>query len=151
MPSELTQLQRVRLQRSRKVKIELFCENGFSQITFELREPVTKFWQHRVPLVKTRRNIYILTLKGQFQNLTSGQGHVRSRVGTSRSYCISVDASTQEKHIGTIPSALSLFYQKLEAKNECDPEWPRMTWRRGHWVKTSYGSSRVAQFKNILR
>ena len=33
---------------------------------------------------------------------------------------ISVDASWREKHIGTIPSALSLFYQKLEAKNECD-------------------------------
>ena len=33
---------------------------------------------------------------------------------------ISVDASWREKHIGTIPSALSLFYQKLKAKNECD-------------------------------
>ena len=36
--------------------------------------------------VKTRRNMYILTLKGQCQNLTSGQGHVRSRVTPSRSY-----------------------------------------------------------------
>ena len=97
------------------------------QITFELGKLVTYFWKHRVPDVKTRRNIYILALKGQCQNLTSGQGHVRSCVKPSRSCCISVDASVREKHIGTIPSALPLFYQKLEAKNECDLmylEWP---------------------------
>ena len=34
---------------------------------------------HGVPLVETRRNIYILTLKGQRQTLTSGQGYVKSR------------------------------------------------------------------------
>ena len=33
---------------------------------------------------------------------------------------MSVDVSIQEKHIGTISSALSLFCQKLEAKNEFD-------------------------------
>ena len=100
----------------------------FLQITFELEKLVTKIWQHRVPEVKARRNMYILALKGQCQNLTlkcqcqnltSGQGHVRSRVTRSRSYCILIDASVREKHIGTIPSALSPFYQKLEVKNEC--------------------------------
>ena len=92
----------------------------FMQITFDLGMLVTKFWQHRVLDVKTRQNMYIFTLKGRCQNLTSGRGHVRSRVAPSRSYCISIDASVPEKHIGTIPSALSLFNQKLEAKNECD-------------------------------
>ena len=78
---------------------------------------MTSFWQHRAPDVKTRRNIYILTLKCQVHNLTSGQGHVRSRVEASKSYFISVDASAvREKHIGTIPSTLYLFYQKLEKK-----------------------------------
>ena len=81
---------------------------------------MTYFWLRRVPDAKTRRNMYILTLKGQFQNLAPGQGHVRSRVQPSNSYCILVDVSVRAKHIGTIPSALSLFYQKLEAKNECD-------------------------------
>ena len=61
-----------------------------------------------------------LALKCQCQNLTSG--HVRSRVKPSSSYCISYDAFLQEKHIGTIPSDLSLFYQKSEAKNKCDLE-----------------------------
>ena len=64
--------------------------------------------------------MYILALKCQYQNLTSGQGHVRSRVDRSTSYRVSIDASVQEKRIGTIPSAVSLFYQKLEANNECD-------------------------------
>ena len=64
--------------------------------------------------------MYILTLEDQCQSLTSGQGHVRSRVEPSRSYCISVDASRRVKHIGTIHRVLSLFYQKLEAKSEFD-------------------------------
>ena len=72
---------------------------------------MTEFWQHRVPLVETRRNMYILTLQGQCQN-------VKSRIEPSRSYCIliSVDASRRVKHIGTIPSALSALNQKLKAK-----------------------------------
>ena len=119
MPSDLTKLQWVRLQRSRKSKHRFFfAKNGFSQITLELRKLVTQFWQHRVPLAETHRNMYILTLKCQFQNLTLGQGHVKT---PSRSYCISVEASGREKHIGTIPSALSLFYQKLEAKKRMCP------------------------------
>ena len=74
-----------------------FAKMFFSQITFEIRKLVREFGQHRVLLVETHRNKYTLTLKGRYPNLTSGQGHVRSRVGTSRSHCISVDASVQEK------------------------------------------------------
>ena len=59
-------------------------------------------------------------MAGTFPPPGQGQGHVRSRVAPSTSYCISIDASMREKHIGTIPSALSLFYKKLEAKNQCD-------------------------------
>ena len=72
--------------------------------------------------------MYMLTLKVQSQNLTLGQGHLRSRIEPSRSYCISFDASVQEKHIGIIPSALCLFYQKLAAKTNVtsyDLEWPK--------------------------
>ena len=63
---------------------------------------------------------------GRGQNLTSGQGHLRSRRDLDRSWCISVDASRQEKHIGTNRTALSLFYQKLEEKMHLtsnDLEW----------------------------
>ena len=56
--------------------------------------------------------------------MTSDQGHVRSHVEPSRSYCISFDVSMREKHIETIPSDLSSFYQKLEAKKRI---WSHMT------------------------
>ena len=45
---------------------------------------------------------------------------VRARVEPSRSCCISVDVSMREKRIGTIPTALFLFFQNLEAKHEFD-------------------------------
>ena len=63
----------------------------------------------------------MLTLESQGQNLTSGQGHLRSRRDPDRSCCVSVDTSRrQEKHSGTDSTALSLFHQKLEAKNAFD-------------------------------
>ena len=39
------------------------------------------FDTHRVCLVKTHRNMYSMTLKGQGQNFISGQGHVVTQVG----------------------------------------------------------------------
>ena len=42
----------------------------FLQITFELRKIGENAKEHRIPLVKTYRNIYILTPKGQLENLT---------------------------------------------------------------------------------
>ena len=106
------------------------------KITFKKRFFANDFWTKqasnvnlasRVPYVETCRKMYILTLKGQCQNLTSGQGHLRSRIEPSRSYYISINAYVQEKHIGIIPSALSLFYQKLRQKTNVtsyDLEWP---------------------------
>ena len=58
-----------------------------------------------------------IELKGQGHSLISGQGQLRSRVEPNRSYCMSVDASIQEKHIGTIPSAL---VQNITANNKFD-------------------------------
>ena len=93
----------------------------------------------------------ISTLKSQGQNLTSGQGHVRLRFNPDRSCCISVDASRREKRAGLNHTALSLFYQKLEAKNVFELAWPRMKRTRGHWVKSTNGSSKVAWDKTILK
>ena len=64
-------------------------------------------WESDIPQVRAR---------SQCQNVTLGQGHVRARADPDRSCCISVDASCPEKHIGINPTALFLFYQKLEAK-----------------------------------
>ena len=41
---------------------------------------MTRFGHHRVPLVGTRQNICMVTLKDQFQNLTSGQVHLMNQV-----------------------------------------------------------------------
>ena len=47
----------------------------FSNTKLLTQEPRHYFCQHRVSLVETRRMNYNLTLKGQLENLTSGQGH----------------------------------------------------------------------------
>ena len=52
----------------------------------------------------------------QGQNLTSVQGHVRSRDNPDKSCFIPVDAFRRDKHIGTDPTAPPLFYQKLREK-----------------------------------
>ena len=48
------------------------------------------------------------------------QGHLRSRRDPGMSCCISVEASRREEYIEINHTALSLFYQKLEAKNVLD-------------------------------
>ena len=57
-------------------KTAFLSEKDFSMITsvFEMIDQL--FWRHRVFLVQTHRNMYSMTLKGQGQNLTSGQAHV---------------------------------------------------------------------------
>ena len=49
----------------------------FSPIILQRKESEEKFTRHRVPLVETHRNEYLLTPNGQGQNLTSG--HVTPR------------------------------------------------------------------------
>ena len=54
-------------------------------------------------------------LEGKLK-MTSGQGDVRPRDEPGRSRCIISRGVYAREHIGTIPSALSVFYQKLETK-----------------------------------
>ena len=84
--------------------------------SFEISMLAAKFKHHRVPLIKARRNIYLVTLKGQVKNLTSGQGYVRSHVDLNRSCCISGDASWQEEHNETMPVSVTLFNPEFLAK-----------------------------------
>ena len=58
------------------------------------------------------------------QYLTSGQGHVSSHVGPSRSCCISVDAHWKDKHNETMPISVALFDRELLAKTCL---WSRVT------------------------
>ena len=57
-----------------KQKILLFLgRSSFWRITFELRKIEKNAKHYRVSLVDTHRNMYILTPKDQFENLTLGQ------------------------------------------------------------------------------
>ena len=57
-----------------------------------------------------------MTSIGQFWSLTWCHLRSRSRVGSCRSCCISVDAPWRDKHIGTNPMSVSLFNQRLFTK-----------------------------------
>ena len=79
---------------------------------FELRKLETK--SDAIMFLSSRRvgNMHV-DLKKLMPNLTSSQGHVRSRGDPYRSCCMSLNASRQEKLIGTNPTARSPFYKKL--------------------------------------
>ena len=99
-------------------------QNGFSTIKSLILKIEQRIWYHRVCLVKARRTIYKMTLKGQGQSLTSGQVRPRSRDDRNGSYCISLDSPGQDERTDTNPTSLSLFDQKLLAN---DGWWPRVT------------------------
>ena len=64
---------------------------------------------------------------------------------------MSLNASRQEKFIGTNPLLDLYSVKSYRQKNAFDLIWPRKTRRRGHGVKPIYGSSRVAWHETILR
>ena len=112
-------------------------QNGFWTIK-SLIFKVEQFWYHRVCLVKARRTMYNLTLKGQGQNLTSGQVRTRSLGDPSRSNYTSFDAPCGDKRNDTNPRFLSHLDLKLLPKT-C--WWPRVTsMTLGHRLKISLGS-----------
>ena len=61
-------------------------------------------------------------------NLTSSQGHARSRGDPDRSCCMSLNASRQEKFIGTNPLldlySVKSYRQKKTHLTSYDLEWP---------------------------
>ena len=115
-----------------KVKIEVtrgqnskIFQNGFWTIKSLILKVEQRFWYHRVCLVKARRTMYKLTLKGQGQNLTSGQVRARSLGDPSRSNYTLFDATWEDKRNDSNPTCLSHLVLKLLAKN-C--WWPRVTY-----------------------
>ena len=71
-------LAQVKIGVSRGQNSKIFL-NGFSTIKSLILKIEQRIWYHRVCLVKARRTIYKMTLKGQGQSLTSGQVGPRSR------------------------------------------------------------------------
>ena len=93
-------------------KTAFFKRNSFSMITSVLEMIEQWLWHHRVCLVTTHRNMYSITLKGQGQNLTSGQGHVVTQLG----HIAYESKRLDEKHNENTHTSLSLRNQKLFVK-----------------------------------
>ena len=96
------------------------------------------------------QNTRMLILKGHSQNLTSGQGHVRSH-GDPSSHVAMLQYQAMRLHeiitLGPCPALypLSIKSNMLE-KHASGFILLRMTRRRAHWAKIAYGSSRVALY-----
>ena len=71
-------LAQVKIGVSRGQNSKIF-QNGFSTIKSLILKIEQRIWYHCVCLVKARRTIYKMSLKGQGQSLTSGQVRPRSR------------------------------------------------------------------------
>ena len=105
-------------QKSQKVH---FLGNSFLPALAYLIMIESWFKHHRVSLVKAVRMMYNMTSKGQFENLTSGQGHRRSWNVRNRSCCISIDAHGRDKHISACFTPLSSFWRPQLIKNHKRP------------------------------
>ena len=116
-------LAQVKIEVTRGQNSKIF-PNGFWTIKSLILKVEQRFWYHRVCLVKARRTMYNLTLKGQGQNLNSGQVRARSLGDPSRSNYTSFDAPCGDKRNDSNPTSLSHLVLKLLAKN-C--WWPRVT------------------------
>ena len=93
-----------------------------------------------------------MTLKGQLQNFTSGQGHVMTQADPNRSYWTSFDAPWCAKHNEPILKSVSLRNQKLLAKKNLRSPWVTSNGLyRGHCSKLAPGSSWMAKGNTILR
>ena len=111
------------------------------------------FWHHRVCLVKTHRNMYIMILKGQGQNLTSGRGHVVTQV----CHFAYVSMRLDKRNTMMAPSRLYLFWIKsYSQKTVGDIMWPQMTFggspmKTVAWVITEDLSQHHSQWMKMFR
>ena len=110
-------------------------------------------WHHRVCLDKTHRNMYSMTLKGQGQNLTSGQGHVVTQIG----HIAYVSMRRDERNTMRPLSRLYLFLIKSYAQKTVDDlRWPQMTFGESPmksvaWVITEDLSQHHSQWMEMFR
>ena len=110
------------------------------------------FWHHRVCLVKTHRNMYRMTLEGQGQNLTSGQGHVVTQVGHIAYVSMRLDVRNTMRPL----SRLYLFWIKSYSQTTVgDLRWPQMTFggsplKTVAWVFTEDLSQHHSQWMEMF-
>ena len=119
-------LAQVKIGVSRAQNSKIF-QNGFSTTKSLILKIEQRIWYHCVCLVKARRTIYKITLKGQSQSLTSGQVRPRSRDDRNGSYCISLDLPGQDERTDTNPMSLSLLIKSYWQMTVGDLGWPQMT------------------------
>ena len=142
MPSDLTLCQRFSRYREKKLKVVFFFVKCFSVTTFDSVQTQHLFCQHHVSLVRTRRMIYNLTLKGYVENLTSGQGPWPD---PKRSRCISVDPYRRPEHMYGVSIALAGSWSKSYCRKTTGGlPWPEMTlatWRGVTAHRSQYSES----------
>ena len=131
-------LARVKIEVTRGQNSKIF-QNGFSTTKSLLLTVEQRIWHHRVCLVKARRTIYKMTLKGQGQSLTSGQVRPRSRdnrngwycisLDSNRNglYCISLDSPGQDERTDTNPRLYIFLIKSYWQMTAGDLGWPQMT------------------------
>ena len=122
-------LAQVKIEVTRGQNSKIF-QNDFWTIKSLILKVEQRFWYHRVCLVKARRTMYNLTLKGQGQNLTSGQVRARSLGDPSRWNYTSFDAPCGDKRNDSNSTSLSYLVLKLLAKKCWWPWVTSMTFRR---------------------
>ena len=107
-----------------KSKGQIWPKSFFDDV-FVLKDR-QRLWRYRVCLVKARWTMYNLTLKGQGQNLTSGQVSARSLGDPSRSQIIHHSMRLAETKAMTPISRLYLiWFSSYWEKTVSDLEWPR--------------------------
>ena len=87
--------------------------------------------------------IFMIILKGNSQNLTSGQGQVVTRVGSKLSWCLSVDSSWRDELKETYPTVLVHLAHMLLTKNRV---WPLVNSTKLYHslMKLTLGSVKIA-------
>ena len=120
-------LAHVKIEVTRGQNSKIF-QNGFWTIKSLILKVEQRLWYHRVFLVKARRTMYNVTLKGQGQNLTSGQVRAKSLGDPSRS-----PSDHQAHHsmrlaetnaMTTIPRLYLIWFSSYWQKTVGDLKWP---------------------------
>ena len=101
-------------------KFQIF-PNGFWTIKSLILKVEQRVWYHRVFLVKARRTMYNLTLKGQDQNLTSGQGHSETQVGQIIHHSMRL---AETNAMTAIPRLYLIWFSSYWQKTVGYLEWP---------------------------
>ena len=135
--------------RGHQVKIIIFRSDGFSLITFLIWEVWKWKLHHCGCLVKLVQNMHSLTLKGQFQNLSSGQVKVRSwpKLVNMNIFRSRLKSQVIWHHLCICISILLWVIGEKWIVTSCDLRWPSCN----SWPSIAPRSSQMGSVTMILK